>query len=70
MDFAEGRRYRLTIRPAGARTRTVERDVNYLGRDYSGVPQFDACSEVGTQTIPEDMIVEAKDIGPAEWRRG
>lgn len=72
--FEEGRRYRLTIRPAGSRTKTVEREYNFLETIAADVEPcdthlFDGRPEAGTQTIPDDMILDSEDIGPAVWSR-
>lgn len=69
VEFQEQRRYRLTIQPAGSRSKTVTREMNYLGTDYSGDHLFDARPEGGTQTLREESILEAEDIGPAIWER-
>ena len=70
MKFERGRRYRLVLRPPGARTQTVTTEWNYLGRCmFEGDYEFDARPEGGTQRVPEELIVEAEDIGPAIGER-
>ena len=70
MKFEQGRRYRLVLRPPGARTMTVTMEWNYLGRCmFEGDYEFDARPEGGPERVPEDSILEATDIGPAIWER-
>ena len=72
--FRNGRRYRLKIRPAGSRSKVVIREYNFLETIAADVEPcdthlFDGRPEAGTQTIPDDMILDSKDIGPAIWER-
>ncbi len=71
MAFAltKGRRYRVTILPAGARTRTIEFEGNYLGRNRLDEHEFDCRPEMGTQTIHDESIRRVVDIGAAVWSR-
>ena len=67
--FEKGRRYRLTILPAGARTKTITFEANYLWPSsyMPGYHEFDCRPEAGTQTISEEGIREVEDIGPAVY---
>ncbi len=68
--FQRDRRYRLTILPAGARSKTVTFEANYLGEGLMpGDHEFDRRPEAGTQNIPDEMIRLSTDIGPAIWSR-
>jgi hypothetical protein len=70
MKFTQGRRYRLTILPAGARTKTVTFEANYLWPSaYPGSHDFDGRPEMGTQQIREEAITSIEDIGPAKRSR-
>jgi len=68
-QFEKGRRYRITILPAGARTRTITFDANYLWDDDNGAAQptisVDCRPEAGTQMIYRSSLRDVKDIGPA-----
>lgn len=66
--FEEGRRYRLTILPTGARTKTIEFEGNYLGSDTT-THDFDGRPEMGTQKVYDENIRAAEDVGPARWAR-
>lgn len=66
--FQRGRRYRLTILPSGARTRTLTFDANYLGLDPwepETTHSFDARPESGTQSIRDESIRGVEELGAA-----
>jgi hypothetical protein len=70
--FFKGRRYRVEILPAGARTRTILFDANYLGLDHAEpdkVLLFDCRPEAGTQQIRIEGIRNYEDIGKAVYAR-
>jgi hypothetical protein len=62
--FKLGHRYRVTILPAGARTRTVTFDGNYLGPSHMrGCYTFDCRPEAGTQEISGESIKKIVLLG-------
>lgn len=67
--FVSGTRYRVTILPTGARTKTVTFEGNYLGVSglERGAYEFDCRPEMGTQTIHDENIREVEKIGPAVY---
>jgi hypothetical protein len=68
--FSVGNRYRLTILPAGARTKTITVEGNYLGRSFTPhAHDFDCRPEMGTQAISDESIQEVEKIGPAVYAR-
>lgn len=70
-SFTRGRRYRVTFLPAGARTRTVEFDGNYLGVSglHAEAHEFDCRPQMGTQTIHDENIQTVQELGTAVWAR-